>query len=83
MTNNDRPICVVQIKENGDLDYLWSGAMDLFVIDERAPLDRVYQMSIQSSRDQIAALIGDSPVGDYFTDNRLAPAVRRTRKAVE
>jgi hypothetical protein len=57
-----------------------SAACRLFVIDERAPLDRVYQMTMQTSREEIAALISDSPIGNYYLDNRLAPAVHREKE---
>jgi hypothetical protein len=77
MSSVDRgPICIVHIGENGDIDYLLNGEAVMFlVVDERAPLDRVYQITKQTPLETIAALLGDSPIGSRH-DPRHADVVR-------
>jgi hypothetical protein len=64
MIKTDRPICVVHILENSDLNYYLSGKAVFLVIDERFPHDRVYQMTLQTPSKKIAALVGSSPIGN-------------------
>lgn len=53
---------VVHILANGDIDYLSDDAsLTFLVIDERAPNDRVYRLTVHSERAaEIPALIGGS-----------------------
>lgn len=63
MAEVDTPIVVVHLRENGDIECHLSGDVVVLYVDERFPHDRVYQMTEQTPREEIAALIGDSPVG--------------------
>jgi hypothetical protein len=56
------------MRDDGNIDYLYTGDVALLVIDERMPPDRVYLMTRETPREEIAALIGDSPIGygDYL-----------------
>jgi hypothetical protein len=55
---------VVHIDEHGNQNYLADGDVDFFIIDERAPRDRVYQMSdTRVPRRMITKLIGKSRIG--------------------
>jgi hypothetical protein len=64
MTEMDEPLCVVHILENSDLNFYLSGKAVFLVIDERFQHDRVYQMTLQTPRKRIAALVGSSPIGN-------------------
>ena len=76
---DDRPICIVHISEDGDIDYQLSGDAVFLVVDERAPRDRVYQMTLQTPRDEIAALISDSPIGSRYDVRHAAVEHRVVR----
>ncbi|HET7884268.1 MAG TPA: hypothetical protein VFL55_25500 [Acetobacteraceae bacterium] len=77
---DDRPICIVHITEDGDIDYLLNGEAVLFlVVDERAPGDRVYQMTRQTPREEIASLIAGSPIGSRHDSRHVAIAHRIER----
>lgn len=39
------PRAVVHIKQNGDHDWFYQGDVELYVVDENAPHDRIYLMS--------------------------------------
>ena len=64
MSQNQIPTCIVHIGLDGNTDFAVCGDARLLTIDERAPHDRVYEVSRRISQDQLAALIGDSPVGN-------------------
>ena len=74
-----QPICVVHITGESNIEYHLSGDVVFLVIDERAPHDRVYQM-VQTPREEIAALIGDSPIGSRH-DVRHAAIERRIARS--
>lgn len=59
----DRPVCVVHISENGDETYSVFGAARMLIIDERAPHDRIYEISSRMDARELAALIGESEIG--------------------
>lgn len=78
----DRPICVVHISEDGDIDYLLNGGAMFLVVDERAPRDRVYQMTMQTPHKEIMALLGSSPIGSRH-DSRHAAVAHRIKRALQ
>lgn len=60
------PRMVVHIDTNGDLNYLSDGGeVELLIIDERCPRDRVYLHGSHPAGDGIIdALIGNSRIGE-------------------
>ena len=62
---------VVRVFEHEIHKYLKEGDVDVFIIDERFPKDRVYQLGERSVVDpkEIDGLIGDSPIG-HFDDGK-------------
>lgn len=70
-----KPVVVVHFDGNGDINYLNTVGSTLLIIDERAPSDRVYMYGHNSSAEEIAALIGDSPVGHsgdgHLSENQI------------
>jgi hypothetical protein len=75
---------VVHFQANGSMDYLISGdkRFRLFVVDERAPHDRVYEMTKRCSKERVAAVLGNDPIG-HAGDSRNAAIVARIREYVE
>lgn len=79
---NDRaapPICIVHIAADGCPNYIFNGEVEFLIIDERAPHDRVYQMTEPTPRALIAELIGHSPIGNCHDSRHAAAAHRITR----
>lgn len=73
---SEAPIVVVRIDASGDVAYLMSGPVDLFVVDERCPNDRVYRMTVQTPRSEIATVLGDDAIGSRNDDRHRAIAAR-------
>ncbi|MCK9549155.1 hypothetical protein [Aquamicrobium sp.] len=71
-------VAVVHIKEDGSADYLICGdeRFRLFVVDERAPNDRVYEMTQRDDPEAIRAILGDDPIGSCHDDRHAAIAAR-------
>lgn len=44
----------------------------LFIVDERAPHDRVYEWTVRVSGEEIAAILGDSPIGSNQDERHAA-----------
>ena len=55
---------VVHFDEAGEISYYVPKQVQLLIVDERAPDDRVYAWATHSSLAEIAAVIGDSDIGD-------------------
>jgi hypothetical protein len=62
MTEIDQPICVVHILADGDIRYFLS-SIEVGLVDEGVPNDRVHQITLQTPREEIAVLVGSSPTG--------------------
>lgn len=62
---------IVHITEDGGYSYLVSGDVRVFVVDERAPSDRVYELTDRCDEDEIVTLLRDDPVGSK-NDSRHA-----------
>lgn len=59
-----KAIAIVHIGESGRVvDFLHHGDLCFIVIDERAPHDRVYELTKRNSIEEIAAVLGDEPIG--------------------
>jgi hypothetical protein len=63
MTETNRPICVVHILEDGDIRHSLGSEVVFLVVDKGAPHDRVYEMMVQTPREEIAILVGRSRIG--------------------
>ncbi|GGD30918.1 hypothetical protein [Aureimonas glaciei] len=54
----------IHFDEDGEFRIYQSGeGVTVYVIDDRVPNDRVYQLQPASQADEIEALIGKSPIG--------------------
>ena len=58
-----RPCCIARILDDGTYEYLFSGEVDFYVIDEQCPHDRVYQLTDEAPRDALDRLVGPEPIG--------------------
>lgn len=54
---------IVQFDENGELAYHVFGDARLYIVDERAPDDRVYEWIPRATAEEIAAIV---PVGSVI-----------------
>ena len=81
---NLEAVAVVHIKEDGDTDYLICGddKFRLFIVDERAPNDRVYEMTLRVAPETIRKIIGDSPIG-HRNDERHAAIEARIKEELD
>lgn len=58
------PTIAVHILENGDIKYYVSGEqVRLLLVDERAPIDRVYEYLSRCEPEEISNIIGGSTIG--------------------
>lgn len=58
------PIVIVRTMPNGDVEYFVSGdPVQLLLVDERAPGDRVYEWLPRHPFDPLTELIGQSVIG--------------------
>lgn len=81
---NLEAVAVVHIKEDGDTDYLICGddKFRLFIVDERAPNDRVYEITLRAAPETIREIIGDSPIG-HRNDERHAAIEARIKEELD
>lgn len=65
---------VMHIDTDGSSSLLVCGAegVRVFVIDERAPNDRVYEITGRDTAEEINKAIGDSPIGNACDDRHEA-----------
>lgn len=60
----DKPTVVVRIQGRQFLHATFCGDVRLLIVDEGCKRDRVYQLTIASTPEQIATIIGDSLIGN-------------------
>lgn len=65
---------IVHFDAEGEQSYWSTDGVRLLTIDERAPGDRVYEMSGHITPDQLAAMIGDDPIGNQHDERHAAIA---------
>ncbi len=77
-------IAVVHIKDDGSTDFLLCGdeRFRLFVVDERAPNDRVYEMTQRDDPDTVRAVLGNDPIG-HRGDIRHAAIEARINEIID
>ena len=74
------PKVVVRYLENGLIDFLVHGdQVLLFVVDERVPDDRVFEVTRRCSDEAIQEIVGDSPVGNDTDERHKALKARLFR----
>lgn len=80
----NEPTIAVHIGTNGETSYLVPEgcATRLLIIDERAPHDRVYEITDRVEPATIEVAIGGDPVGSKF-DARHEATASRLRAAIE
>ena len=70
------PIVVVHIAEDGAFRYLVHGEARLLIVDERAPHDRVYEITDRVSAQEIADVLRDDAIGSRNDDRHEATSAR-------
>lgn len=58
-----QPMCIVHINPDGSTYYAKTEGVRLFVVDERTPADRVYEISTTATTQEVEEVLGDDPVG--------------------
>ena len=66
------PTVVVRYDEAGELEFYAEGSVRLFIVDERAQDDRVYEIRDRYTRSDIRELIGDEKIGHRFDGSDAA-----------
>ena len=70
------PVVVVHIAEDGAFRYLVHGEARLLIVDERAPHDRVYEITDRVSAQEIADVLRDDAIGSRNDDRHEATSAR-------
>lgn len=58
-----KPTVIIHTDATGWVDFLMTGDVNVYIVDERCPGDRVYQWTEKTTDDEIRAVLGDSPIG--------------------
>lgn len=74
------PVAIIYINEDGETEYHVTEGVRLFIVDERAPEDRVFEVTPKSTHVEVMAIIGDSPIG-HEGDSRHEAIAARVREA--
>jgi len=69
--NDDRRV-IVRIDEDGLIEYHVGSGVELLIVDEGVPTDRVYRWSGVATADEIDSILSDDPVGHRFDDSENA-----------
>lgn len=69
--NDDRRV-IVRINEDGLIEYHVGSGVELLIVDEGVPGDRVYRWSGVATADEIDSILSDDPVGHRFDDSENA-----------
>lgn len=72
----EQGIVIVRFDEKGDPDFIITGdaPVRVFVIDERAPNDRVYELMNRAAKEEAIEAIGDSEIGSNRDERHAAIA---------
>jgi len=81
-TAGDRPTVIVNVFKGEWINCMFTDEVRVLMIDESSPRDRVYELTITSTPEEIAKAIGDSPVGND-RDGMLTESQRRGIIAAE
>lgn len=72
----DAATAIVHIAADGEVDYQVTEGARLLIVDERAPGDRVYEVTSRITADDVTALIGEDEVGSQHDDRHPVLAAR-------
>ena len=76
--NPTEAIAIVRFNERGEITYhIASDArFRLFIVDERAPHDRVYEWLPRASAEEVGAILGSDPIGSSQDERHAAIAAK-------
>lgn len=74
---------IVRFDDDGELTYHVFGDTRLYIVDERAPDDRVYEWLSRSSADEIAAMIPKGETIGNGRDERGVVLAHRIKAAMD
>jgi len=64
---------IVRFDEAGEISYHVSGqSVRLYIVDERAPDDRVYEWTLRDTAEEVQSILGTSPVGSSADERHAA-----------
>jgi hypothetical protein len=75
------PTVIVHFDEQGELNYHVQGDVRMFIVDERAPDDRVYEWTPRATPEAIGAMLGPDPDIGSSGDARHAALAARIEAA--
>lgn len=78
MTQPIEAVVIVHFDDDGQLSYHVAGdeRVRLFIVDERAPRDRVYEWTSRCGSDEIGSILGSDPIGSSQDARHAALAAR-------
>lgn len=67
-------IAIVRLDEAGEITYhvASDARFRLFIVDERAPHDRVYEWTQRATADEVGAILGGDPIGSSQDERHAA-----------
>lgn len=69
-------IAVVHFDERGELNFFHTAGVRMLIVDDRAPGDRVYEMSDASTPAEIARIVGGDEIGSKHDSRHAALSAR-------
>lgn len=66
---------IVHYDEQGKVSYRVEGDVRLLIVDERAPDDRVYEISDRLTPAEISAIVGNDIVGSRWDNSEAAKKI--------
>ena len=76
-----RPTVIVHIDADGEQTYHLRGDAELLIVDDRAPHDRVYRYTTQSTLSDIGRILADDMIGSAADARHPALAAKIERAA--
>lgn len=73
-----KPTAVVHFDSRGEPAYYTMDGCRLLVIDERAPTDRVYEITTFLSQEDLSSLLDGDVIGSQYDDRHPALSARIT-----
>ena len=71
-----KPTAIVQFAADGEISFFAAGDVRFLVVDERAPNDRVYEITDRETPGTIAAIIGDDEMHNKHDARHAAVAAK-------
>lgn len=82
MATTDKPIVIVQVRGGEWIKCLFTDDVQVIILDEGVPDDRLYRLSNTSTPEEIAAALGGDEIGS-FDDGKLSETKRQAIIATE